>query len=179
MSLLGVIFYLAATVALVGTGAVLLARNAVNAVLYLLVSLFGVALMMYSLGGSFVAILEVIVYAGAIVVLFLFVIMMLNISKIEQYRDLQPPNRAQLLLPVVLALALVADLGIAVYAAAAGTVAGKSVTVAQIGEVLYRQHYLGVELASLVLLIGLIGALHLGSEAWLAHQKEAKHDGTS
>ncbi len=178
MTLLAVIFYIAAAVAILATGAVLFARNAVNAVLYLLVSLFGVALMMYSLGGAFVAILEIIVYAGAIVVLFLFVIMMLNIARIEQHKDLQPPTRPQLLVPVILALVLMADLGIAIYAAAAGVSSGKTITVTAIGETLYRQHYLGVELASLVLLIGLIGALHLGSAAWFTHQKEANQDGT-
>jgi NADH-quinone oxidoreductase subunit J len=180
MTMTAAIFYIAALVALVATGAVVLARNAVNAVLYLLVSLFAVALMFYGLGGPFVAIIEIIVYAGAIVVLFLFVIMMLNIARIEEQTDLRPPTRAQLALPVILAGLLAIDACIGIYAGAVGNISGAPISAAQIGTALYKQHYLGVELASLILLIGLIGGMHLGSAAWDAveKEKESKSDGT-
>lgn len=178
MTLMAPVFYIAAAISILATGAVVLARNMVNAVLYLLISLFAVALMFFSLGGAFVALLEIIVYAGAIVVLFLFVIMMLNISKIEEHTDLAPPTPAQLLLPCVFALVLAVDVGIAIYAGAAGLSSGKVITAGDIGRVLYREHYLGVELASLILLIGLIGGMLLGSAAWGTPLKEEKEDGT-
>jgi NADH-quinone oxidoreductase subunit J len=174
MSLSAAVFYIAAAISIVATGAVLLARNMVNAVLYLLVSLFAVALMFYALGGAFVALLEIIVYAGAIVVLFLFVIMMLNISKIEEQTDVKPPTPAQLLLPCLFALILAVDVGIAIYAGAIGTVGARAITAADIGRVLYREHYLGVELASIILLIGLIGGMLFGTQAWEPDKKEDK-----
>lgn len=171
------LFYTSAAIACIATAGVLFARNAVNAVLYLLVSLFAVALMFYALGGPFVAILEIIVYAGAIVVLFLFVIMMLNIAKIEEETDLKPPSRAQLLVPAILTAVLFVETCVSIYAGTAGALAGRVISPAEIGRALYNQHYLGVELASLILLIGLIGGMHLGSAAWQAQRKEGSPDG--
>ncbi|MHB8991992.1 MAG: NADH-quinone oxidoreductase subunit J, partial [Chloroflexota bacterium] len=75
-----VVFYLSGAVAVIATLMAITRVYAVHALLYLIVSLLSVALVFYSLGAAFVAALEVIVYAGAIMVLFLFVIMMLNLS---------------------------------------------------------------------------------------------------
>ena len=72
------LFYIAALVGVVSTGMVITRLNAVHALLYLIVSLLAVALIFFLLGAPFVAALEVIIYAGAIMVLFLFVVMMLN-----------------------------------------------------------------------------------------------------
>ncbi len=74
-------FYIAAAVAVVATVLMLTRLNVVHALLYLIVSLLGVAVVFYVLGAPFVAALEAIVYAGAIMVLFLFVVMMLNLGK--------------------------------------------------------------------------------------------------
>ena len=71
-------FYVAAVVAVLATAMVITRANAVHALLYLVVSLLAVAIVFYVLGAPFAAALEVIVYAGAIMVLFVFVIMMLN-----------------------------------------------------------------------------------------------------
>ena len=73
-------FYIAAAVAILATVMVITRQNAVHALLYLIVSLLAVAVVFYALGAPFVAALEVIIYAGAIMVLFLFVVMMLNIG---------------------------------------------------------------------------------------------------
>src|SRR5262245_15308084 len=78
LPLLHVIFYGASAVAFVSTLLVVLSRNPVYAVLYLIMSLFGVSLIFYTLGAHFLAVLEIIVYAGAIMVLFLFVVQMLS-----------------------------------------------------------------------------------------------------
>ena len=74
------ILYIAAVVAVISTLMVITGRNAVHALLYLIVSLLSVALIFFILGAPFVAALEVIIYAGAIMVLFVFVIMMLNLG---------------------------------------------------------------------------------------------------
>ena len=75
------VFYLAAAVAIIGTLVALTRLNAVHALLYLIVSLLAVAVVFYVMGAPFIAALEVIVYAGAIMVLFIFVVMMLNLGE--------------------------------------------------------------------------------------------------
>ena len=74
-------FYIVAIVAVIATLMVITNANAVHALLYLVVSLLAVAIIFYILGAPFVAALEVIIYAGAIVVLFVFVVMMLNLGE--------------------------------------------------------------------------------------------------
>ncbi|MEJ2170960.1 MAG: NADH-quinone oxidoreductase subunit J, partial [Desulfobacterales bacterium] len=75
---MNVLFYVAAAVAVICTFMVITNVNPVHALLYLIVSLLSVALIFFLLGAPFAAALEVIVYAGAIMVLFVFVVMMLN-----------------------------------------------------------------------------------------------------
>ncbi|MCX7962901.1 MAG: NADH-quinone oxidoreductase subunit J [Candidatus Sumerlaea chitinivorans] len=172
-----IVFYVAAALSVICTALVVMARYAVNAVLYLLLSLFGVALMFHTLGGPFVALLEIIVYAGAIVVLFLFVIMILNVTAKLPTPDLVPPSRPHLLVPLAFALILFIDTAVCIYAGAAASVSNRVITPADIGRALYQQHYLGVELASLVLLIGLIGGMHLAQAISIPDAKERKlHD---
>jgi NADH-quinone oxidoreductase subunit J len=173
--IISILFYVAAAIAIIATAAVIMAKHAINAVLYLLVSLFSVALMLYTLGGPFVALLEIIVYAGAIIVLFLFVIMMLNIRRIDQDESLRRPSSSQLVLPLGLASLLLLDTALCIYAGAIGSIPGTPISVADVGRVLYRKHYLGVELASLILLIGVIGGMVLGAAGYrISAQKEKK-----
>src|SRR5574341_2112047 len=74
------LFYISASIAIISTILVITRLNAVHALLYLIVSLLAVAIVFYTLGAPFVAALEVIIYAGAIMVLFIFVMMMLNLG---------------------------------------------------------------------------------------------------
>ena len=74
------VFYISAAVAVLATLLVITRLNAVHALLYLIVSLLAVAVIFYALGAPFVAALEVLIYAGAIMVLFVFVIMTLNVG---------------------------------------------------------------------------------------------------
>jgi NADH-quinone oxidoreductase subunit J len=160
-------FYLAAVVAVVATLMVITRLNAVHALLYLIVSLLAVALIFYILGAPFAAALEVIIYAGAIVVLFVFVVMMLNLGEaaIEQERRwLSPglwvgPAALSLILLIELLYMLVAGEG--GRKLAAGVVDSK-----EVGSVLYGPYLLAVELASMLLLAGLVGAYHLGRREW-------------
>ena len=76
-----IMFYIAAAVAIISTVLVIIQHNLVHALLYLVVSFLAVAMAFYVLGAPFVAALEVIIYAGAIVVLMIFVIMMLNLRQ--------------------------------------------------------------------------------------------------
>jgi NADH-quinone oxidoreductase subunit J len=156
-----IVFYVAAAVAIIATLRVITALHAVHALLYFIVSLLAVALIFFALGAPFVAALEVIIYAGAIMVLFVFVIMMLNLGPqaiAQESHWLQP---TMWIGPALLAIALLAELIYAI--AGAGQVASVSlVEPRQVGVALFGPYLLGVELASLLLLAGLVGAYHLG-----------------
>src|SRR5258706_13960148 len=76
-----VVFYIAGAVAIASTLLMVTRLNAVHALLYLIVSLLSVAIVFYTLGAPFAAALEVIIYAGAIMVLFVFVVMLLNLGE--------------------------------------------------------------------------------------------------
>ena len=76
-----VFFYIAATVALMATVMAMTRPNAIHALIYLIVSLLAVAVIFFLIGAPFAAALEIVIYAGAIMVLFVFVIMMLNLGE--------------------------------------------------------------------------------------------------
>ena len=156
------VYYISATVAVISTLMVITRLNAIHALLYFIVSLFSVAVIFFILGAPFVAALEVIIYAGAIMVLFVFVIMMLNLGTetIEQEKQLFRPETW--IGPGILSLVLFAEL---VYVMSSDGRHLSGVTVIgpkQVGIVLFGPYLLGVELASLLLLVGLVGAYHLG-----------------
>jgi NADH-quinone oxidoreductase subunit J len=157
-----IVFYIAAAVAIIATCRVITALNAVHALLYLIVSLLAVALIFFALGAPFVAALEVIIYAGAIMVLFVFVIMMLNLgpqATAQERQWLQPKMWRG---PAILAMVLIGEL-IDVLANSGRQASGASVVEPkQVGIALFGPYLLGVDLASLLLLAGLVGAYHLG-----------------
>jgi NADH-quinone oxidoreductase subunit J len=121
-----IVFYIAAAVAIIATCRVITALNAVHALLYLIVSLLAVALIFFALGAPFVAALEVIIYAGAIMVLFVFVIMMLNLgpqATAQERQWLQPKMWRG---PAILAMVLIVEL-IYVLASSGGQASGVSI----------------------------------------------------
>ncbi len=156
------IYYLAAAVAVISTAMVITRSNAVHALLYMIVSLLSLALIFFTLGAPFVAALEVIIYAGAIVVLFVFVIMMLNLGAEVTARERRWLQPKAWIGPAILTAILFAEflVVVATEPAAAGTPAG--VGVKRVGAALYGRYVLGVELAAMLLLAGLVGAFHLG-----------------
>ena len=107
-------FYISAIVAVAATLCVVTCTNPVHALLNLVVSLVAIAMVFFSLGAPFAGVLEIIVYAGAIMVLFVFVIMMLNVGKsaVEQEQRWLTPKiwRWPALMAAVLLIALVASL---------------------------------------------------------------------
>lgn len=167
-------FWGASAVAILATLMVLFSRNPFYAVLYLILSLFGVSLIFYTLGSSFLAVLEIIVYAGAIMVLFLFVVQMLSpgVGPNAQ-EDLKRPALADLLIPGVLAAILLMFTGMALFGSGHFEPKGTVLYDAKaLGIVMFDKHYLGVELASLILLIGMVGGMHLGRAAALDREEE-------
>jgi len=155
------VFYVSAGIAVVSTLMVITRLNAVHALIYLIISLLAVAVVFYTLGAPFAAALEIIIYAGAIMVLFVFVVMMLNLgpATIEQERRWLRPKLW--LGPSLLVFVLLAEL-IYVIGRVHPAVGGKVVGSKQLGITLFGPYLLGVELASMLLLAGLVGAYHLG-----------------
>jgi NADH-quinone oxidoreductase subunit J len=156
------VFYISAAVAVFSTLMVITRFNAVHALLYLIVSFFSVALIFLVLGASFVAALEIIIYAGAIMVLFVFVIMMLNLGPRAQEQESRWLKPQVWIGPSFLAVVLVVELIYLIAVAGTTALAGSEVTPKQVGIALFGPYLLGVELASMLLMAGLVGAYHLG-----------------
>src|SRR3984957_8297266 len=166
-------FYIAGGVAVLSTLLMLTRLNVVHALLYLIVSLLGVAVVFYTLGAPFVAALEAIVYAGAIMVLFLFVVMMLNLGKHAADTEKLWLTPGIWTGPVLLAGVLIIEV---VYLSRGntadlvdGALGPKEVAIA-----LFGPYVIGVELSSMLLLAGLVGAYHLGFRK--PQKQEIQHD---
>ena len=158
---MNVIFYLSAIVAIVATLMVITRANVMHALLYLIVSLLSVALVFFTLGAPFVAALEVIVYAGAIMVLFVFAIMLLNQGPQSLKQEKAWLASTPWVGPAVLSVLLLGEL---IYILVGKNIpsAGQPIPPQQVGVSLYTTYLLGVELVSVLLLSSLIGAYHLG-----------------
>jgi NADH-quinone oxidoreductase subunit J len=155
-------FYIAAAVAVISTFMVITRKNAVHALLYLIVSLLAVALIFFLFGAPFVAALEVIIYAGAIMVLFVFVIMMLNLGPPSAGAEKQWLVPGIWVGPSVLVAVLAGELIFVLGSGQLRLSDVRVVTPKQVGISLLGPYVLGVELASFLLLAGLVGAFHLG-----------------
>lgn len=157
---MSILFYLSAVVSVLSTIMAITRLNVVHALLYFIVSLLSVAVIFYTLGAPMAAALEVIVYAGAIMVMFLFVMMMLNLGQatIDQERSWLSPN--MWIGPSILAAVLLVELLLGLFTTDA-TIAHTMVEAKVIGIALFGPYVLAVELASMLLLAGLVGAFHL------------------
>jgi NADH-quinone oxidoreductase subunit J len=166
-------FYIAGAVAVIATVLMLTRLNVVHALLYLIVSLLGVAVVFFVLGAPFVAALEVIIYAGAIMVLFVFVVMMLNLGKHAVGMEKQLLTPGIWIGPVLLASILIIEVAYSIRSGTASLGTG-AVEPKEVGIALFGPYLIGVELASMLLLAGLVGAYHLGFHK--IEKPENQHD---
>jgi NADH-quinone oxidoreductase subunit J len=159
-------FYLFATVVIVSGAMTILSRNPVHSVLWLILAFFNAAGLMVLAGAEFIAMLLVIVYVGAVAVLFLFVVMMLDID----FAELRAGVMRYAAVGLALAVALAAEIVIAVGAYSAGGLAlGRRIApvdaavpnIEAIGRLLYTRYLFVFEGAGLVLLVAMIGAIVL------------------
>ncbi len=157
---MSVMFYGSAIIAILATLKVITRTNIVHALLYFIVSLLAIAVIFYTLGAPFAAALEVIVYAGAIMVMFLFVVMMLNLGQVTQDQEKAWLVPSIWIGPTIMAIPLLIAV---VYAINMNqeVMAHTEVTAKDIGAALFGPYVLAVELASMLLLAGLVGAYHL------------------
>jgi len=154
------LFYASAIVSILATLMAITRINVVHALLYFIVSLIALAVIFYTLGAHFAAALEVIVYAGAIMVMFLFVIMMLNLGKATEAQERLWLTPGMWIGPSVLAAPLLLELLSVINTTNEQT---QTVVIAakEVGIDLFGPYVLAVELASMLLLAGLVGAYHL------------------
>ncbi len=156
------VFYISGATAVAATAVALTRRNAAHALLYLVVSLLAVAVVFYTLGAPFIAALEVIIYAGAIMVLFVFVIMMLNPAAGSNPQDVSLREWRLWIGPSILTAILAAELAYLFAAFSSGSAGQSIVEPGAVGVILLGPYALGVELASMLLLAALVAANHLG-----------------
>lgn len=159
-------FYVASAVALFATIMVVINTNPMHALLYLVLSLLSVAMIFFTLGAPFAAALEVIVYAGAILVLFVFVVMMLNLGRKTEEQERKWLSPTTLVGPIALSGVLLWQLLRLLWPKGGFmTPMGlQEVSAKTVGIALYGPYLLAVELASMMLLAGLVAAYHLGKD---------------
>jgi len=161
-------FYLFAALVIASGAFTILARNPVHSVLWLIMAFFNAAGLMVILGAEFIAMLLVIVYVGAVAVLFLFVVMMLDID----FAELRAGFMKNMPLGVAIALVLLAELVFGIGAHRAGAIElgrpdganaanlGQS-NIKDIGALLYSEYLFVFETAGIILLVAMIGAIVL------------------
>ncbi|MEO6965415.1 MAG: NADH-quinone oxidoreductase subunit J [Acidobacteriaceae bacterium] len=155
-------FYIAGAIAVISTVMAITRVVAVHALLYLIVSLLALAVVFYSMGAPLVAALEVIIYAGAILVLFLFVVMMLNLGGKARETEKQWLAGKVWVGPVILSAILLAEVIYLITQSPLSGGMGAVIGPKEVGLALYGPYLIGVELASMLLLGALVGASHLG-----------------
>lgn len=161
------LFYISGAVAVISALVVITRRSAMHALVNLIVTLLAIACVFWTLGAPFAAALQIVVYAGAIMVLFVFAVMILNLPT--------GPRRSLLpwIVPVLLAgVMLVEFIVVLVATDGAATDVGARFEIspqhpgvvgpAAVGESLFTVYALGVEIASVLLLAGLVAAFHYG-----------------
>jgi len=157
-------FYLFAALTILPALAVIFARNPVHSVLWLIVAFFNAAGLMLLVGAEFIAMLVVIVYVGAVAVLFLFVVMMLDID----FAQLRSGFTRNLPFGIIIALVLLSEIVVALSAWKAGPAlsghaipAAATPNIVALGQLLYSRYLFAFELAGLILLVAMVGAIVL------------------
>jgi NADH-quinone oxidoreductase subunit J len=154
------VFYMLGLTSVVTTLMAITRREMIHAVVYLVLSFFSLALIFFMLGAPFIAAIEVLIYAGAIMVLFLFIVMMLEMGGPAAFTpSWKAWGPAALFAAVIL---ICASLLFASSAAPEQAIGAAFISPRAFGKALFSKYMLAVEAASLLLLFALVGALYLG-----------------
>ena len=159
MTLVDAYFYLNGFFILAATALALTATNAIHGLLYFVLSIVTLALNFYLLDATLASALEVMVYAGAIMVLFVFVVMLLNIKYHEQKTPIK-----KYIGPLVLACILITEIIFILAQSIYKAPSEKIISVKDVALNLFNNYGTSIEIASAILLAGLIGVTHLGKK---------------
>lgn len=157
-------FYIASAVAVLATIMVITRYNMVHALLYLIVSFLAIAVVIFVLGAPFIAALEIIIYAGAIVVLIIFVIMMLNLREETVAQEKTWLTKEVYVGPALLSVVLLAEIVYIITSGETTSVNQPVIDAKAVGVSLYGPYVIGVELCGILLMSGIVGAYHLGRQ---------------
>lgn len=178
-----IVFVLTAVIVLTGAIGVILARNPVHSALMLIMTLFGVAVVFVAQEAHFLAAVQVIVYAGAIVVLFLFVIMLLGVDQADSIETEpiggQRPAAAVVALASVGLLVLLAVRAVQVSSGArstSGALDGEGTNLEKLARVLFTDYFFAFEATSVLLVIAVVGAVVLSRKPAAADVAARKGD---
>lgn len=165
-----IVFYITAFVTVISTMMVISRHNPVHALLYLIISLLSLSVIFFLLGAPFAALLEIIIYAGAIMVLFIFVIMLLNLGKETAKQEKEWLKPKIWIGPAILSAVLFAELFYLITIAHTSPYNLQTVNSKVVAVSLFRPYLIGVELAAMLLMAGVVGAAHIGQ-----HKKTVLH----
>ena len=154
-------FYLFAGIMLASAFMVVISKNPVYSVLFLILSFFNAAGLFVLIGAEFLAMLLVVVYVGAVAVLFLFVVMMLDINFAEMRAGFQKYLPLGLIVGVILVFELVAAMYGDAFKGATLPEASEIANTTRLGGVLYTKYIYLFQVAGLILLVAMIGAISL------------------
>ncbi len=157
-----VFFFLSAAVALISALLTVTRLNAVHALLYLVITMMAIALIFFLLGAAFAAALQIIVYAGAIMVLFVFVTMMLHQGEVTLKQEAVIYQAKRSSTAVILCVVLLLELGYLLSTESVEHASISPINVEALGVQLYGPYLLLVEISALLLLSALVGAFHIG-----------------
>jgi NADH-quinone oxidoreductase subunit J len=158
------LFFFLSFVAVISALLVILDKNPVHSVLYLIVTFFAIAGHYFLLNAQFLAAVHIIVYAGAIMVLFLYVIMMLNLNKDIEPHKKNIPKVVAVVSACLLMLVMIASLRTADAAMLPAARNANVGLVENLGKVLFREYMLPFELSSILFLAGMVGAVFLSKK---------------
>lgn len=161
------VFAASAVIVLAGAIGVVISSNPVHAALSLVLTLFGVAVLFVAQEAHFLAVVQVVVYAGAIVVLFLFVIMLIGVDRPENVR--QEPLRGQRPLALLLGLIALAEIvllsrgtdWVTGARSVTGKASGEGTNVEKLAESIFTRYMFAFEITSVLLIIAVVGAVVL------------------
>jgi NADH-quinone oxidoreductase subunit J len=164
-------FYIASAAAVFSTVMMITRLNLIHALIYLVLSLLSVALIFFIVGAPFVAALEVIIYAGAIMVLFVFAVMMLSFGPHASRTKDYWLGHGIWLVPGSLSALLLAEFLYILINGSGRALTGTVVGPKEVGISLFSVYLLGIELGSLLLMAGIVGAFHVGRHGTTGKKK--------
>lgn len=167
---MNIAFDISALVTIISTIMVITRYNPVHALLYLVISLLSLSVVFALLGSPFAALLEIIVYAGAIMVLFVFVIMLLNLGKETAKQEQEWLKPKVWIMPSILSLILLGELIYLIMMSVGNTYMVQTIDSKTVALSLFRPYLIGVELAGMLLMAGVVAAAHIGQ-----HKKTELH----
>lgn len=177
-----IIFLFIASTAIAGALGMVIANNPVHSAIFLVICFIQVAAVFVMLGAEFLGIIQIIVYTGAILVLLLFVVMLVDPDDLPEFHVGRPVQRA---VGVILGLILLLEVAIAI---GTRTITGQSGTATPenieavggntqaLGRVIYTEHLLAFEIISMVLTVGVLGAIVLALPDRLGVKKHRRTD---